>query len=171
MIDSVVAALKTARSKKVLCLSTIGADAKEDNLLSQRTMLENALNELDLPVTFLRPAWFMENALWDVGIGPRHWHSLQLPAAGGQKVPDDRNEGHRHPFGRADPAGLDRQARCRTRGRPACIPERFGRVPSKSRSTGRSRSRLSTAKLGRTCSARAGMKNSDAAYSHARRLQ
>lgn len=67
MIDSVVAALKTARPKKVLCLSTIGADAKEDNLLSQRTMLENALNELDLPVTFLRPAWFMENALWDLG--------------------------------------------------------------------------------------------------------
>jgi uncharacterized protein YbjT (DUF2867 family) len=67
VIDSVVAALKTARPKKVLCLSTIGADAKEDNLLSQRTMLESALNELDLPVTFLRPAWFMENALWDVG--------------------------------------------------------------------------------------------------------
>ena len=67
VIDSVVAALKTTRPKKVLCLSTIGADAKEDNLLSQRTMLENALNELDLPVTFLRPAWFMENALWDVG--------------------------------------------------------------------------------------------------------
>jgi uncharacterized protein YbjT (DUF2867 family) len=67
VIDSVVAALKTAHPKKVLCLSTIGADAKEDNLLSQRTMLENALNELDLPVTFLRPAWFMENALWDVG--------------------------------------------------------------------------------------------------------
>ncbi len=67
VIDSVVAALKTARPKRVLCLSTIGADAKEDNLLSQRTMLENALNELDLPVTFLRPAWFMENALWDIG--------------------------------------------------------------------------------------------------------
>jgi uncharacterized protein YbjT (DUF2867 family) len=67
VIDSVVAALKTAHPKKVLCLSTIGADAKEDNLLSQRTMLEKALNELDLLVTFLRPAWFMENALWDVG--------------------------------------------------------------------------------------------------------
>ncbi|NKJ39948.1 uncharacterized protein YbjT (DUF2867 family) [Rhizobium sp. SG570] len=67
VVDSVVAALKTAHPKKVLCLSTIGADAKEDNLLSQRTMLEKALNELDLPVTFLRPAWFMENALWDVG--------------------------------------------------------------------------------------------------------
>lgn len=67
VIDSIIAALKVARPKKVLCLSTIGADAKEDNLLSQRTMLENALNELDLPVTFLRPAWFMENALWDVG--------------------------------------------------------------------------------------------------------
>jgi len=66
VIDRVVVALEAARPKKVLCLSTIGADAKEDNLLSQRTMLEDALNKVGLPVTFLRPAWFMENALWDV---------------------------------------------------------------------------------------------------------
>ncbi|MBB3458964.1 uncharacterized protein YbjT (DUF2867 family) [Rhizobium sp. BK313] len=66
VIDSVVTALKTARPKRVLCLSTIGADATEDNLLSQRTMLEEALDKIELPVTFLRPAWFMENALWDV---------------------------------------------------------------------------------------------------------
>ncbi|WP_457299816.1 NmrA family NAD(P)-binding protein [Phyllobacterium sp. P5_D12] len=66
VIDSVVAAIEAARPKKILCLSTIGADAKQDNLLSQRTMLEEALNKVELPVAFLRPAWFMENALWDV---------------------------------------------------------------------------------------------------------
>jgi uncharacterized protein YbjT (DUF2867 family) len=27
---------------------------------------EQALEKIGLPVTFLRPAWFMENALWDV---------------------------------------------------------------------------------------------------------
>ena len=66
VIDAVSAALVAAKPKRVLCLSTIGADAPHDNLLTQRTLMENALGELDIPVTFLRPAWFMENALWDV---------------------------------------------------------------------------------------------------------
>ena len=43
VIDSVVKALTAALPTKVLCLSTIGADAVHDNLLSQRTMMESAL--------------------------------------------------------------------------------------------------------------------------------
>jgi NAD(P)H dehydrogenase (quinone) len=66
VIECVVAALKAAAPEGVLCLSTIGADAPHDNLLSQRTMMEKALMELSLPLTILRAAWFMENALWDV---------------------------------------------------------------------------------------------------------
>ena len=66
IIDNVVAALKAAMPQKVLCLSTIGADAPHDNLLSQRTMMEKALTALGLTLTILRPAWFIENALWDV---------------------------------------------------------------------------------------------------------
>jgi uncharacterized protein YbjT (DUF2867 family) len=66
VINAVTAAIVAAKPKRVLCLSTIGADAPHDNLLTQRTLLENALGELDIAVTFLRPAWFMENALWDV---------------------------------------------------------------------------------------------------------
>jgi uncharacterized protein YbjT (DUF2867 family) len=54
-----------ARPKKIVCLSTIGADAPHDNLLTQRTLLEQSLSGLGLPVTFLRPGWFMENAFWD----------------------------------------------------------------------------------------------------------
>ncbi len=46
VIDSVVEALTAARPKKVLLLSTIGADAPTDNLLSQRTMIEAALGKL-----------------------------------------------------------------------------------------------------------------------------
>jgi uncharacterized protein YbjT (DUF2867 family) len=65
-IDSVAQALKVARVSKVVCLSTVGADATEDNLLSQRTLLEAALRDLPVPVTFLRPAWFIDNAAWDV---------------------------------------------------------------------------------------------------------
>lgn len=66
VIGSVVAALTAAPPDRVLCLSTIGADAIHDNLLSQRTLLEAAMRELSLPITFLRPAWFIDNAAWDV---------------------------------------------------------------------------------------------------------
>jgi len=66
VIDAVTAALKAAKARKILCLSTIGADATHDNLLTQRTLMETAIGALELPVTFLRPGWFMENALWDV---------------------------------------------------------------------------------------------------------
>src|SRR3984885_6970764 len=66
VIDSVVEALTAAGPAKVLCLSTIGADAVHDNLLSQRTMLEAALRALPLQLAILRPAWFIDNAAWDV---------------------------------------------------------------------------------------------------------
>ncbi len=66
VIEAVRTALVAAKPKCVVCLSTIGADAPHDNLLTQRTLMENALGGLDIPVTFLRPAWFMENAAWDV---------------------------------------------------------------------------------------------------------
>jgi len=65
-IAAVTSALVEARPGKVVCLSTIGADAPHENLLTQRTLLEQSLREIGLPVTFLRPGWFMENALWDI---------------------------------------------------------------------------------------------------------
>ncbi len=66
VIAAVSQALQAATPKKVLCLSTIGAQATEVNLLTQRTLMEQALSSLDMPVTFLRPAWFMENARYDL---------------------------------------------------------------------------------------------------------
>jgi NAD(P)H dehydrogenase (quinone) len=66
VIDGVVEALTKARPARVLCLSTIGADAVHDNLLSQRMMLEAALRQLPLPLTILRPAWFIDNVASDV---------------------------------------------------------------------------------------------------------
>jgi NAD(P)H dehydrogenase (quinone) len=59
-------ALETARPRKLVCLSTIGAQATQPNLLTQRTILEHELRELAVPMTLLRPAWFMENFAWDV---------------------------------------------------------------------------------------------------------
>jgi NAD(P)H dehydrogenase (quinone) len=66
VIAAVKAALESARPGKVVCLSTIGAQAAQSNLLTQRTLMEQALSTLPMPVTFLRPGWFMENAAWDV---------------------------------------------------------------------------------------------------------
>jgi uncharacterized protein YbjT (DUF2867 family) len=59
-------ALETARPAKVVYLSTIGAQATQTNLLSQHTIIESTLREISMPITFLRPGWFMENASWDV---------------------------------------------------------------------------------------------------------
>ncbi|HEX6832168.1 MAG TPA: NmrA family NAD(P)-binding protein [Rudaea sp.] len=68
VIDAVKTALEWARPGKVVCLSTIGAQATETNLLTQRTLMEQALSTLTIPITFLRPAWFMENFTWDVAM-------------------------------------------------------------------------------------------------------
>jgi len=59
-------ALDAARPGKVIYLSTIGAQATRSNLLTQHTIIEQALRKLSVPITFLRPAWFMENSSWDV---------------------------------------------------------------------------------------------------------
>lgn len=66
VIDAVKAALEAARPRKVVCLSTIGAQASQSNLLTQRSLMEHTLSQLSMPVTFLRPGWFMENSAWDV---------------------------------------------------------------------------------------------------------
>lgn len=67
---AIVAALRTAIAAahpgKVVCLSTIGAQATQPNLLTQLQILEQVLGDLPMPIAFLRPAWFMENAAWDV---------------------------------------------------------------------------------------------------------
>ncbi|WP_244817954.1 NAD(P)H-binding protein [Caballeronia sp. Lep1P3] len=65
-IGAIVAALARARPRKIVCLSTIGAQASETNLLTQHTLLQRALGDQPMPVTFLRPGWFMENCAWDV---------------------------------------------------------------------------------------------------------
>ncbi|CAB3748890.1 NmrA family NAD(P)-binding protein [Paraburkholderia solisilvae] len=66
VIDAVKRALEQARPARVVLLSTVGAQAQRSNLLSQRTLMEAALDDLPMPLTILRPAWFMENAAWDV---------------------------------------------------------------------------------------------------------
>ena len=66
VIAAVHAALATARPARVVCLSTVGAQATQPNLLGQLSLMERELGTLDLPIAFVRAAWFMENAVWDI---------------------------------------------------------------------------------------------------------
>jgi uncharacterized protein YbjT (DUF2867 family) len=59
-------AIRNSGAGRVLYLSTVGAQAKQTNLLSQHTLGEHILGQLAVPVTFLRPAWFVENTSWDI---------------------------------------------------------------------------------------------------------
>ncbi|MBN3807559.1 NmrA family NAD(P)-binding protein [Paraburkholderia sp. Ac-20347] len=65
-IEALRVALSAARPERVVVLSTIGAQARESNLLTQLGLMETALRTLPSPVAFLRAAWFFENAAWDV---------------------------------------------------------------------------------------------------------
>lgn len=86
---ALIAALRTAlvqaRPSKIVVLSTIGAEASQPNLLNQLGLLEQNFADLAMPVTFLRAAWFMENAAWDiepartVGVIPSYLQPLDKP--------------------------------------------------------------------------------------------
>jgi uncharacterized protein YbjT (DUF2867 family) len=65
-IESIRQSLERAQPPKVICLSTIGADATQPNLLNQLGLFEQALHSLPMPITFLRPTWFMDNAVFDL---------------------------------------------------------------------------------------------------------
>jgi len=85
IVAALRSALETARPAKVVCLSTIGAQATKPNLLTQLTIVEQVLGELPMPVAFLRPGWFMENSAWDVapardnGVIPSFLQPLDKP--------------------------------------------------------------------------------------------
>src|SRR5271154_3026883 len=78
-------ALDAARPDRVVYLSTIGAQAIQSNLLSQHTLIEQELRTSPVPITFLRPGWFMENAVWDIapatssGVVPGFLQPLDKP--------------------------------------------------------------------------------------------
>lgn len=82
MAAAMQAALEAAKPGRVVYLSTIGAQATRENLLTQHTIIEKELKGAGVPITFLRPGWFMENFAWDVaparekGVIPSFLHSL-----------------------------------------------------------------------------------------------
>lgn len=65
-VAALLAALQAANPQRVVCLSTIGVQAEQENLLTQLQMMERSFGALRMPVAFLRAAWFMENVGWDI---------------------------------------------------------------------------------------------------------
>jgi len=86
-IAAIAAALRASRVARVVCLSTIGADAPRENLLTQLRFMEQALADLPAAVTFLRAAWFIENVAWDIegaratGVMPSFLQPIDRPVA------------------------------------------------------------------------------------------
>lgn len=64
--NSIRNAVLRARPSKVVVLSTYGAQVQRPNLFNELGYLEEVMADLDLPVTILRSAWYMENHEWDV---------------------------------------------------------------------------------------------------------
>ncbi|WP_266181831.1 NmrA family NAD(P)-binding protein [Dyella humicola] len=84
IIDSICTAIEAARPGKVVFLSSVGAHVEEFSLLNNARMIEQALGTLPVPMAFVRPAWFMENAAWDVatarnGMAPSFLQPLDHP--------------------------------------------------------------------------------------------
>jgi NAD(P)H dehydrogenase (quinone) len=65
-IAAIKAAISAAQPAKVVFLSTVGAQVPEFSLLNNSKITEEGLRNVSVPVVFLRAAWFMENASWDV---------------------------------------------------------------------------------------------------------
>jgi uncharacterized protein YbjT (DUF2867 family) len=83
-IAAVRAAVAGARPGKLAFLSTVGAHVEEFSLLNNSKMTEEGLRTLPIPVAFVRAAWFMENAAWDVeaakaGVVPSFLQPLDHP--------------------------------------------------------------------------------------------
>jgi NAD(P)H dehydrogenase (quinone) len=67
IVGAIRGALAEATPPKIVCLSSIGAQHDHGiGLLQKLYVLERELGQLSMPRTFLRPAWFMGNAAWDV---------------------------------------------------------------------------------------------------------
>lgn len=67
ILDALRSALLETRPARLVCLSTVGAQARNENLLTSLGLMELTLGELPIPTTFLRAAWFIDNCSWDVG--------------------------------------------------------------------------------------------------------
>jgi|SRR5882724_10728175 len=67
LIATLTSALAAVEPRKIVALSSIGAQRKQGlGLITQLQLLEESLSTITAPTAFLRPGWFMENTVWDI---------------------------------------------------------------------------------------------------------
>jgi uncharacterized protein YbjT (DUF2867 family) len=67
IVANFAAAVRLARPRRVVGLSSIGGHLCERlGLIEQSHIFETEFSSLDVPTSFIRPAWFMENAYWQL---------------------------------------------------------------------------------------------------------
>ena len=64
--DAYAGAVARTGPGRVVALSSVGAQVERFNLLNNAGILEHGLSGTAVPYACLRPAWFLENAAWDV---------------------------------------------------------------------------------------------------------
>ena len=113
-IVAIKTAIDAARPGKVVFLSTVGAHVGEFNLLNNAKITEEGLRTVRVPIAFLRAAWFMENASWDVEADEGRGRSL-FPTAARPFYSGGRDGRCWRYGGGPAPRKLDGSAHCRTR--------------------------------------------------------
>jgi len=87
VVQALYTALEQVKPGKIVCLSTIGAQATQPNLLNQLQLMEQSLSRLNTAIAFIRAAWFMENVAWDIepamdkGVIPSYLQPLDKPVS------------------------------------------------------------------------------------------
>ncbi|MCC3381658.1 NmrA family NAD(P)-binding protein [Paenibacillus farraposensis] len=67
-VEAIRLALSAAQPSRFVALSSIGAQHTEGTgIIHSLHILEEQLKRVAIPSAFLRAAWFMENAAWDIG--------------------------------------------------------------------------------------------------------
>jgi uncharacterized protein YbjT (DUF2867 family) len=118
VIAAVKSALEAARPRKIVCLSTIGAQATQPNLLTQRTLMEQAFAGADDPRDLPAASLVYGELCLGRRLGARPRRHRELPATARQAGADDRDGGYRSGRGEADPGRLARKP-CRRAGSTA----------------------------------------------------
>jgi hypothetical protein len=110
ILSALRAAFVAARPSKIVCLSTIGAQATLSNLLRQLGIIEEKLGDLPMPIAFVRAGWFHGERRVGRSVCAR-WSRAKLSATARPARANGRDRRHRTCCRNGTAAVLDRTPR------------------------------------------------------------
>ena len=93
--NAVRSALEATHPSKVVCISTIGAQATRPNLLTQLRLMEQALGGLGDTHYLSAPGLVYGERRLGCSFGSQHWRDFEFSAAARQAIPDGCHCGRR----------------------------------------------------------------------------